>query len=459
MKRKAMLAAVLASVCLMAGCSSTQKETEKETTKQTETTAAAETEAVTAAQTEAATEAAIAEAATEAVVISEEKAEEISEAASNEMLEDATEGISEAAEEATLDELATKPEYNALDYVTLGAYEGLTVQVDPLAEVTDEEVESALINAVQAAGCYDVLTEGTVEDGDIANIDYVGKKDGTAFDGGTAEGYDLTIGSNTFIDGFEAGLIGKTIGETTDLNLTFPENYGNTDLAGAEVVFTVTVNSVQRAPEEITDEIAAKASSDAYATVAEYREAIKADLTKTAETNQENTIKSDLVNQLYNTCTINDYPEDLVAYSKQQMTDYYQQMASYYGMEFSDFLTQYFSMTEEEYETEATEAVKSNLKQEMLLKAIAEQENLVEVTEEEYEQSCQDYADQLGFTSVDEFKSSYDEATIKESIVLDRAMNFVYDNANITFNEAEAVTESASEGVASEEAVTEAVTE
>ncbi len=100
-----------------------------------------------------------------------------------------------------------------------------------------------------------VITEGKVEEGDIANIDYVGKKDGEAFAGGTAKGYDLTIGSGQFIPGFEDGLIGVEIGTTVDLNLTFPEDYKNsTSLAGAEVVFTVTVNSCKRTFDELTDE-------------------------------------------------------------------------------------------------------------------------------------------------------------------------------------------------------------
>lgn len=87
-------------------------------------------------------------------------------------------------------------------------------------------------------------TEGrAVEEGDTVAIDYVGKKDGVAFEGGTGS-YDLTIGSGAFIDGFEDGLIGHTIGETVDLNLTFPEDYGSEDLAGQDVVFTVTINGI-----------------------------------------------------------------------------------------------------------------------------------------------------------------------------------------------------------------------
>ncbi|MCQ2448917.1 MAG: FKBP-type peptidyl-prolyl cis-trans isomerase [Clostridia bacterium] len=90
------------------------------------------------------------------------------------------------------------------------------------------------------------LKDGIVETGDVANIDYTGKKNGVAFEGGTAQGYNLTIGSGTFIPGFEDGLVGVKVGATVDLDLTFPENYGSEELAGAAVVFTVKVNSIEK---------------------------------------------------------------------------------------------------------------------------------------------------------------------------------------------------------------------
>lgn len=133
------------------------------------------------------------------------------------------------------------------DYVTVGEYEGL--EVDTSSDEYKEYYAAEIDNDIYYYDLYNTLTEGKVADGDTANIDYVGKKDGVAFDGGTAEGYDLVIGSDSFIDGFEDGLIGVDIGTTVDLDLTFPENYDNTELAGAQVVFTVTVNSVKRAME------------------------------------------------------------------------------------------------------------------------------------------------------------------------------------------------------------------
>ena len=138
--------------------------------------------------------------------------------------------------------------YDMKKYVKLDSY---SIEVDSSSEEYKEyyadKISELLIGKV---------TEGKVQDGDTANIDYVGKKDGEAFSGGTAKGSDLVIGSGTFIDGFEEGLIGVEIGSTVDLNLTFPKDYHNTSLAGKAVVFTVTVNHVMRECDELTDDTA-----------------------------------------------------------------------------------------------------------------------------------------------------------------------------------------------------------
>ena len=139
--------------------------------------------------------------------------------------------------------------------VVLGEYKGLKLEAEK-SEVTDEMVESSLKSAFSMNPLMKEVTDRAVQEGDTANIDYEGKFADTkvAFDGGTAQGYDLKIGSGSFIDGFEDGLIGVGIGETVDLNLTFPENYGSEDLAGKDVIFTVKVNSIKVADTEPSDE-------------------------------------------------------------------------------------------------------------------------------------------------------------------------------------------------------------
>ena len=424
---------------------------EEATEAVTEAAAEEETEAVTEAAAEEETEEAAEEATETAAEEATEEATEAVETVQEEPVSEEIEPLSEEAEEAVIEELGERPDYKATDFVKLGTYKHLPIELEKVS-VSEEEVQTQIASSVEANNLYDITEEGTVKNGDIVNIDFVGKLDGEAFDGGSAQDYDLTIGSHSFITGFEEGLEGVAIGDTVDLPLSFPENYFNSDLAGKEVIFTVTVNSVKSMP-ELTDELAQKLSGDSEATVDSYKESVRDDLLQQKEDAEETQINSELMTQLYNTCEIKEYPEDLVKYSVQQMTNFYAGYAENYNMSFSDFVEQYFGIDMETYESEAQEAVKQSLQQEMILKAIAEQEQL-EVSDEEFETGCKKYADNMGYDSVEDFKADYDEVTIRSSIQMDKAMEFVVDNAMISYVEPETETE----GIISE-AETEAVTE
>lgn len=378
--------------------------------------------------------------ATAPIAAMAEETEAVTEAAAE--TEAGTEAEFEAAEESTeAEEVAVRPEYTALDYVTLGEYMGLTVTVDPIS-VTDEEVDAEALTNITYYGdeVYETLTEGTVQEGDTANIDYEGKLDGEAFDGGTSKGYDLTIGSGTFIDGFEDGLIGVAIGETVDLPLTFPENYTE-ELAGKDVIFTVTVNEVKRM-KELTDDLVNTVTDGEYADVAAFKAYVRETLEETAQESRENTIKNDLLTQISAGSTINEFPQELVDYSIDEMTTYYETYAEMYGMEFADFLSAYFGLTEEEFAEQAVLAVEQNLQQELYIKAIAESEGL-EIDDEEFAAGCQKYADDYGFESAEAVVEAIGgEDTMRLSLLLDETFEYLMENAVIEETaETEAVTE------------------
>lgn len=405
-------------------------------------TASADAPAVMAEETEAATEAAAKAADTES---------------STEAADEAAEESTEAGTEETYEKIP-RPDYTALDYVELGEYKGLTVKIAPI-EVTDEEI-LAQISADAGADAMEDVTEGTVEEGDTANIDYVGKLDGEAFDGGTAKGYDLEIGSGTFIDGFEDGLVGVKIGDTVDLTLTFPENYASEELAGKETVFTVTVNSVKRM-KELTSDLVSTITDGEYADVDAYKESVKEKLMKDKEDSRDSEIKSDILSQISENSTIKDYPQEMLDYGLTNMQNAYRQMASQYDMEYADMLQNYFGMTEEQFDEEALNAVKQNLDAEMYLKAIAEKEG-IEVSDDDYEAACQRYADTYGYDSVDDLKAAYDEDTIRISALQDKVLDFLEENSTIEeTTETEAAAEEGTEAAteAGTEAQTEAATE
>ncbi|MDO5425388.1 MAG: trigger factor [Eubacteriales bacterium] len=417
MKRK--LAMTLLGVALvLTGCGNSQKsETEPATTAETST------EASSAESTEAASEA-------------------------------ATEGSSETAAETETEVPAEEPEYNALDYVTLGDYKGLEVTLLKV-EVTDEEVEAQITSNIKNSDKMDTLTEGTVQEGDIAVIDFEGKLDGEAFDGGTSKNYELEIGSGSFIDGFEDGLIGVEVGKTVDLNLTFPENYSSTDLAGQDVVFTVTVNEIQRMP-ELTDELVTELSD--CETVAEYQDYVRESLLSQKKSNQPTQKLNDLYYQIYTGSTINSYPEDVVAYRTNQLKSYYQSMAEQYELEFADFLEQYMQITEEQFDTQSKAIIQSSMVQELLMNAIAETEKL-EVDDTYFDENIESYVAQTGAESKEALLSVYGEEELRKTMRMDMAMNFVVANCKVTNPEDEVETEAETEPVTEEAASEEETTE
>ena len=425
--------------------SETETETESESASETET----ETESESASETETETESESAsetETETESESASETETETESESASG--TETGSEAESETESETEI-KVADLPEYDASEYVTLGEYKGLTVEVSPV-EVTDEQVMDQI-----ASETKQTLTEGTVESGDTVNIDYVGKIDGEEFDGGSAEGYDLEIGSCTFIDGFEDGIIGMQVGETKDLELKFPEEYHSEDLAGKDVVFTVTVNSISRVP-ELTDEVADSVVEGMTAEA--YQESVRQDLEDQAKESQKTEAEQKLLQAVYDNATINGYPEENLQYTMKRATDYYEWLASMYGMSLDDYLTNY-GMTQDEFKEQLQPVAEEALGEEMTLLAIAKEEN-IEVSDQEYQDGLARYAETQGLDDPSKLEESYGENYIRNSLLQEKVLEFLYENATIEeVKETESDTEAASEEATEEEKAEETNTE
>lgn len=182
---------------------------------------------------------------------------------------------------------------NLADYVEVGDYLG--IEVDTQSAEFDSAYQGIIDLDIEDNELYNVITsEGAVADGDIVNLDYEGKIDGVAFSGGTAQGYDLTIGSGTFIDDFEEELIGAAIGETRDVTAKFPENYGNESVNGKEAVFTCKINYIKRpmTVEESYEKMDFD-SVDAY-----------------CDDIEERAIKSYILNTVCEASRISDYPQE-----------------------------------------------------------------------------------------------------------------------------------------------------
>ena len=249
----------------------------------------------------------------------------------------ATAGSNDIASLQNLDKLEVKAldEINPSDYITLGEYKGLTVEVAP-ASVTDEDVDGYINNLIEANPAKTEITDRPIQKGDIANIDYEGKyaDTGVAFEGGTAQGFDLDIGSGMFIPGFEDGLVGVNLGDTVDLDLTFPEEYGSKDLAGKKVVFTVKVNKISEKSKEPTDEWAAGLGMEGVTNLEQLKETSKKQLTEEAEATHKADVESAVIDKVIEISEYKDFPQEVLNYyliQENQQLENYAQMYTAYG--------------------------------------------------------------------------------------------------------------------------------
>lgn len=335
-------------------------------------------------------------------------------------------------------------------YVTkLGEYKGMQL-TGSATEITDEYLESYIDYMLENSKQPVAITEDRpVQTGDVVNIDYVGKKDGVAFDGGTAQGYDLTIGSGSFIEGFEDGLIGAKAGDTLDLNLTFPENYPAEDLAGQAVVFTVTVNTIgELVRPELNDEYVQSLGMDYCQNVEEFYEVVRQSLEDSANATLENELQTQVIEKLMEICEFTEeVPEEMFNYYKEQIDANFVNSASAVGMEKADYITQYYGMTEEQYQSEIETGALNSARQAIVCSMIAEKEG-IEVTDDELNAKIEENYANFGYESVDAYMESGNAEDYRDYLLTMEVLDFLLDNAVVT--EAATVEEAAVEETVSE---------
>ena len=321
------------------------------------------------------------------------------------------------------------PADKPLKYIELGQYKELDIQ-QQVHEVTEEELNEEIEFLASAYATEDLITEGKVEEGDIANIDYVGKLNGVAFDGGTASGYDLGIGTHTFIEGFEEGLIGAEVGKTVDLPLTFPENYGNADLAGQEVIFTVTVNSVNRKIlPDVTDDFINDISKGQYNDLNAYKDALKEQIASEYEEQSKLQYYSDLLKLAVDNATVvTDIPTEYINEKVTKIVLSSQDYAKAYGISYDEFLTNYMGMNRDEFNQQSAEYAVEAAKQTLVVLAIAEAENIT-ISDEELSKAIDEYVVLGQYENAEDFKNKNDMNDFNEYILTSKVQDFLAENA------------------------------
>lgn len=315
--------------------------------------------------------------------------------------------------------------------VTIGTYKGLKLASSKV-EITEADVDAQIKEFLSMRPNYikdESKTDEPIAEGDIVNIDFVGRKDGEEFEGGSSVGYDLEIGSGTFIPGFEDGLIGVKPGETVTVDATFPESYPrNPSLAGARVQFEVTVNYFSKKTDELTDEYVKK-NSRAYTNVKDFREFVRQNLKENAQADAEEQAGFDLLDTIVLSSVFDEIAEEDIEYYYQRLITPYQDYAKQYGMELKDFLKLYteFSSPEEFYARNRELAI-SSVKQFMVLQTIAEAEHLT-VTPEEYEEYVSGIREEGGYADNIAVETLFGKDFLTYNKLMDKALAFVKENA------------------------------
>lgn len=320
------------------------------------------------------------------------------------------------------------------EYVTVKQYKGLEVPQVTEEEVTDDQVEQQIQSALSADMVKTPITDRAAQSGDWVNIDYTGYVDGEAFDGGSAEGAPLELGSGSFIGatddykGFEEQIEGHNTGDEFDITVQFPETYANNPaMAGVVAQFHIVLNEIytQTVP-ELTDEWVAENSEDSD-TVDEYREEVRKQLEENAEETVKSQLQTGVQDALLAQSEMKEYPKGAVDEQIEQANQYYTSIAGMYGLELSDFITTYLQTTEEDFNSSVETAAQQTVQLDEAMKLIAEKENL-EPTEKEYEEEIAQLAEDAGADDVDSFKEQYGEEELKAFVLRQNVLDYLVDN-------------------------------
>ena len=277
----------------------------------------------------------------------------------------------------------TKPE------VTVKKYKGLNIKPDKV-EVTDEEVNHELGHLLERYTEL-VVKDGAVENGDVAIIDFEGFKDGVAFEGGKGENYSLEIGSGSFIPGFEEGVIGMKVGDEKDLDLTFPEDYGVEDLAGAKVVFKVKVNEIkQKQTRELDKDFFDDLGMEGIDTEEKLKDEIKASIQAQKEMDAENAYIDKILEEVSKNVEV-EIPEEMVEDEIDHLMEHFEQQIKMQGLSL-DLYYQFTGSDEKALRSQMEKEAYKNVLYRFMLEEVGILEK-VEVTLEEAEKEAESLAE------------------------------------------------------------------
>lgn len=315
-------------------------------------------------------------------------------------------------------EIPVKPE------VKLGKYTGLKVNVKP-KNITEKDVEEEL-KKVQIQNTRLVEKDGKVEQGDVANIDFKGSVNGEYFEGGTAEGFDLEIGSHSFIDNFEDQLVGLKVGETKDVMVKFPENYQAANLAGKDAKFECKINAIKRKElPEINDAFASDVSE--FETLADYKAHIKEHLQEHAVQDAKVQTENQIIDKIVENMEV-EVPHVMIHRELDAMMQDMQYRLMYQGVTLEQY-AQYMGKTVDELKHERHEDAEKSVKIRLALQELLKAEK-IDVTDKEVDKRVEEIAKKANKTVAEYKKSLSDERLnyIRNELLMDKLLDFLVEN-------------------------------
>ena len=309
--------------------------------------------------------------------------------------------------------------------VKISAYTGMKIR-QYAYNVTDEEVEAEVVRVQERNARKVEVTDRAAILGDTVNIDFSGAVDGVKFDGGEAEGFDLTLGSGQFIPGFEDQVVGMNIGETKDVNVTFPENYQAENLKGKPAVFTVKVNKIQgKELPEVTDEFIKEATGSE--TLADYKAKAKERLQAQAERRANDATENSILEAIAANTEV-EIPQAMLEREIDGLVQKFEYQLMYQGLKLQDYLD-FLKVTLADFRKNYEEQAKKNVLNQLIISHLIKTEK-VEATDEEVETKVAEQAASVGKTA-EEYKKNMDPRQfdyISSDIVITKLFAFLKAN-------------------------------
>ncbi|NLY87299.1 MAG: trigger factor [Clostridiales bacterium] len=288
-------------------------------------------------------------------------------------------------------------------YLKLGEYKGLEYEkID--VQVTQAEVQQYIDEAILNSSKTEQKKEGIVESDSVVNIDYVGSLKGVEFEGGAAEDTTINIADNNFIPGFVDEIIGHKVGETFNIKVTFPENYGNDELAGQNTVFKIKINYIEVAKHVEYNDNWVKKNTD-FSYTSDYEKSVKDDIEDSKKQDAASKEKQELLSKIMENSEVISYPKKEYDSRYKQIVDRYKSIAESNDIKFDDYLKNEMGITQKQFKKLAKDTAEKVVKQELILHSIARAEK-IEITDQEYNDYLSKFLKELGYTE-ETYKEEY----------------------------------------------------